>query len=207
MKSLTKLAVRLLIVMCLPLYISSCNVTLVQPYDAELYKNTENFYKKASTVIARGMSVSPKTSNEVRSISDATKEQHPGHYKQFKRDYDALLVENNALILRSLANSDQIDKMGKKLQAKIEAAIEKKLPGDCDSLQSSFVGVSLTTRNFIDLKCVIGRWNDVHQGKGSNNDSTYGKQILKQANWEGRSKTLFDAILAIQKAEATKKDE
>jgi len=188
------------------IFITGCPVHLVQPYDADLYSNTENFYKKASSVIAKGMSVSPKTNKEIVSISSAAAEQHPGNYKKFKDDYDALLVDSNALILRSLANSNQIGKIGQDLQAKIEAVIEKSLPNECDSLQDSFANVSLTTRNYIDLKCIIGKWADEHQGKGPKGDLTYGKHILKESNWEGRNKTLFNGILAIQKAESSKKD-
>jgi len=198
---------RLSLIFPLLLYITGCtNVQLVQPYDADLYNNTENFYKKASAVIARGISVSPKMSDEVRAITDEEKEEHPAHYKQFKADYDAMLIDTNALILRSLANSNQVDKMGKKIQSKIENVITTNLPSECDSLQEQFADASLTTRNYIDLKCIIGRWDDIHQGGGTLGDVTYGKHILKRSNWEGRAKTLFDGILAIQKAEASKND-
>lgn len=195
-------------ILSLTLFLAGCaTVKLVQPYDADLYNNTEAFYKKASDMINRGVSVSPKKPDDVRAINDDEKEQHPGHYKQFSTDYDALLIDSNALILRAMANSSQIDSIGQELQAKIETVITEKFPSECDSLQESFPNVSLTTRNYIDLKCIIGSWDKSHQGLDPNRDITYGKQILKQSNWEGRSKTLFEGILAIQQAEASKKEE
>jgi len=194
--------ITLLLVCCL----SACTtVNLVQPYDADLYNNTEAFYKNASAMIAKGISVSPKTSEQLLAIADDEKAQHPGHYRQFYVDYNSLLIESNALILRSLANSQQLDNSGQAIQQKIEAVISESLPTECDSLQQSFPSVSLTTRNYIDLKCLVGRWSEAHQGHDPNGDITRGKQILKQAAWEGRAKSLFDGILAIQTAEASKK--
>lgn len=186
------------------IFLPACSVTLVQPYDADLYANTEAFYKKASAVISKGIDASPKLPGAIRAISEDSKEKHSGHYNQFKKDYDALMIDCNSLILRSLSNSDEINSLGKKLQSKIEEAITSNVPVSCDSLQSSFPEVSLTTRNYIDLKCLIGRWASEHEGN-IEPDPTYGKQILKKSNWEGRSRTLFASILAIQKAEASKK--
>jgi hypothetical protein len=183
-----------------------CAVNLVQPYDADLYANTEAFYKKASAMIAKGMNASPKTSDEIKAIKKGSEEKHPGHFNQFKDDYDALLIDSNSLILRSLSNSGQINALGMQIQAKIEEAITSNIPGSCDSMQDDFPGVSLTTRNYIDLKCLIGSWSEVHQGRGPSGDITFGKMILKKSIWEGRAKTLFDGILAIQKAEASKKE-
>jgi len=186
--------------------LSACTtVNLVQPYDADLFNNTEAFYKNASTVIAKGISVSPKTSEELLAINDDEKEQHPGHYRQFYVDYNNLLIESNALILRSLSNSQQVDITGQAMQEKIEAVISESFPTECDTLQESFASVSLTTRNYIDLKCLIGRWSEAHQGRSPSGDITRGKQVLKKATWEGREKSLFDGILAIQTAEASKK--
>lgn len=183
------------------LMLAGCaTVTLVQPYDADLYANTEAFYKQAARVIARGVSASPRTSGDVRSIADGAEAQHPGHYRQFRADYDTLLIESNALILRSMANATRIGAAGQQLHDKIEAAITESFPSECDSLQASFAEVSLTTRNYIDLKCLIGKWSEQHQ----NPDLTNGKRILKQSNWEGRAKSLFQGILAIQSAQAAK---
>ena len=198
--------VKLFCVLLFFILAAGCTVNLVQPYDADLYSNTEEFYKKASAMIGKGVNVSPKLPRDIRAIPDGSKEQHPGHYNQFKNDYDALLVDCNSLILRSLSNSGQIDALGRDIQSKIEEAITSNFPTSCDSLQNTFSGVSLTTRNYIDLKCLIGRWATEHEGKREDNDITYGKQVLKKSNWEGRSKTLFDSILAIQKAEASKKE-
>lgn len=188
--------------------LSGCDtVKLIQPYDADLYKNTESFYKQASLVIARGVSVSPNTPAEVRGIPAGTEASHPGHYSKFKDNYDELLIDSNALILRSLANSGTVGQLGQAIQAKIESAITQTLPSECDDLQGNFPGVSLTTRNYIDLKCLMGRWRVEHQGLSPQGDLTYGKQVLKSGNWEGRHKTLFTAILAIQQAEASKKSD
>jgi hypothetical protein len=184
-----------------------CTINLVQPYDADLYANTESFYEKASAMVAKGITLSPKFSDDIRDIPAGTEEQHPAHYNQFKGDYDALLIDCNSLILRSLSNSGEIDKIGREIQKKIEMAIVSTLPNSCDSLQESFPNVSLTTRNYIDLKCLIGRWSEVHQGKNGSDDITFGKQVLKKSNWEAREKTLFEAILAIQTAEASKKEQ
>lgn len=202
-----KNVVGLFCVLVLCISVASCTVKLVQPYDADLYANTESFYKKVSAMIAKGANVSPKLPNDIRAIPEDSKEQHPGHYNQFKEDYDALLVDCNSLILRSLSNSGKIDKIGRDLQAKIESTITNSCPSSCDTLQSTFSDVSLTTRNYIDLKCLIGRWSEEHQGNGENGDITYGKQILKKSNWEGRSQALFNCILAIQTAEASKKED
>jgi len=194
--------ITLLSLLCLP---ACTTVNLVQPYDADLFNNTEAFYKNASAVIAKGISVSPGTSEELLAINDDEKEQHPGHYRQFVADYNNLLIESNALILRSLSNSQQLDVTGQAIQEKIEAVISESFPTECDTLQESFASVSLTTRNYIDLKCLIGRWSEAHQGRAPSGDITRGKQVLKQATWEGREKSLFDGILAIQTAEASKK--
>lgn len=205
-----KICKNYLMLFCLVLLstaLSGCiTVHLVQPYDADLYSNTEAFYKKASATIAKGINVSPKLPKDVKAIPEESKEQHPGHYNQFKNDYDILIVDSNSLILRSLSNSGQIDEIGRNIQTKIEEAIVSTFPASCDSLHETFSSVSLTTRNYIDLKCLIGRWSIDHQGNGAE-DITYGKQVLKKANWEARDKTLFESILAIQKAEASKKEE
>lgn len=204
-ESIKNIVLICMLVLCISA--ASCAVNLVQPYDADLYNNTESFYKKASGVIVKGINVSPKLPSDIRAVSDDSNEQHPGHYNQFKEDYDALMIDCNSLILRSLSNYGKIDKLGKDLQAKIENAITNSCPSSCDTLHSTFTDVSLTTRNYIDLKCLIGRWSEEHQGKGEDGDITYGKKILKKSNWEGRSQTLFKSILAIQAAEASKKED
>lgn len=184
--------------------LSGCSlVTLVQPYDADLYSNTESFYKKSSEVIAKGISVSPKTNGERDGITHSDIEKHPGHYNQFKSDYSSLLIDVNSLILRALANSGDIASKAQEVHTKIENAITKSIPDKCDDLQNEFSEVSLTTRNYIDLKCLIGKWESQHNSK----DTSGQKLILKKANWEARSKSLFQGILAIQKAEASKKDD
>ncbi len=206
MKLCTLNSVKLCFTLVFLTSIVGCTVNLVQPYDADLYANTEAFFKKASAIITKGMNASPKIPDDIRAIPEKSEKQHPGHYNQFKNDYDALLIDSNSLILRSLSNYGQIDALGMEIQSKIEEVITSNFPNYCDSLQDNFSNVSLTTRNYIDLKCLIGRWSEVHQGKGKSGDITYGKQVLKRSNWEGRTKTLFNAILAIQRAEASKKN-
>ena len=194
---------RTLIFCLVTIFLSGCiTVNLVQPYDSDLYSNTESFYKKASALIADGVSVSPVSNKERDLISSQEKEKHPGHYKQFKVKYDSLLIDANALILRALASSGRIDLKAQQIHTKIENAITKSSPGNCDDLQKQYSNVSLTVRNFLDLKCMIGNWEKQH----NSTKFTGGKLILKKANWEARSKTLFDGIIAIQKAEASKKD-
>ncbi|MGH8380815.1 hypothetical protein [Pseudomonas sp.] len=183
------------------LILFGCTVTLVQPYDAELYKNTEAFYKKASTMILKGQSSSPTTPQQLAGIPPKTASDNPGHFSKFQNDYDELLVDSNALILRSLANSGSVDEIGKQTQAKIEGVIKGNVTSECDTAQQDFPSVDLTTRNYIDLKCLVAKWKKEHQGPAGASSS---KQILKKANWEGREKTLFDSILAIQSAEAFK---
>lgn len=188
----------LLIVIFLPLCFTGCKtLTLVQAYDKDLYANTENFYKDASIVIAKGMSDSPLKSNEIEAIVQGKEKDHPGHYSNFKLEYERLVVESNSLILRSLANSSKIGKLGNDIQTKVENAIVKQIKTECDTSQEQFKNVSLTTRNYIDLKCMIVKWQRVHKDQP--------KGILKSALWEGRNLTLFNAILAIQKAEVSKK--
>lgn len=203
MKVTTHLDFRALVFCLLIIFLSGCiPVTLVQPYDADLYSNTEAFYKKASDLIAKGVSVSPVSNEERDAITPQEAEHHPGHYKQFKAGYESLLVDANALILRALANSGSIDSKALEIHIKIENAITNSIPNGCDDLQNQFSGVSLTVRNYIDLKCLIGSWEKQHNSK----DLTGGKLILKKANWEARSKSLFEGILAVQKAEAAKKN-
>lgn len=189
-------------VLLISLMLFGCTVTLVQPYDAELYKNTEAFYKKAATMILKGENSSP-TAQQLANITPKAASDNPGHFSKFKTDYDELLVDSNALILRSLANSGKVDDIGKQAQAKIEDLIRGNISTACETAQQDFPSVDLTTRNYIDLKCLVTKWKNEHQGVGGT-DASDGKQILKKANWEGRERTLFDSILAIQSAEAFK---
>lgn len=204
MRTINFMYLRTVVSISVFLFIAGCTtVTLVQPYDADLYSNTESFYKKTSKMIAKGISVSPKTNSDRKAIKDNNVEEHPGHYNQFKDKYDSLLIDANSLILRALANSGSIDSNAQEMHTKIESAITNSIPNECDDLQNEFSSVSLTVRNYIDMKCLIGKWGQQHNSK----DSTGDKLILKKANWEARSKTLFQGILAIQKSEASKKDD
>lgn len=184
------------------LLVSGCTtVTLVQPYDAVLYNNTELFYKKASELIARGVADSPRTNDERKKMSKDTGDQSAGHYNAFKDQYGALVIDVNLLILRALANSSKIDAKAQGIHIKLEEYISKGMSEECKELHKGFIDVSLTVRNYIDLKCLIEKWDREHQS----DEITRSTMILKKANWEGRSKNLFGAILAIQNAEASKK--
>ena len=99
-----------------------------------------------------------------------------------------------------MASSDQIDIVGQKLQQKLDDLIETSIPSVCDGLSDAFGQTSLTARNYIDLKCIITRWKAQHADPALTRDSL----ILKKANWDGRKNLIFNAILAIQKAEAFK---
>lgn len=186
----------------LSLTLIGCTVTLVQPYDAELYKNTETFYKKSEEMILRGENSSP-TAQQLANIPLKAASDNPGHFSKFQADYDELIVESNSLILRSLANFGKVDEIGKQAQSKIEDVIRGQNTTACETVHKDFPSVDLTTRNYIDLKCIVTKWKNEHQGVGGIG-APDGKQILKKANWEGRERILFQAILAIQSAEASK---
>jgi hypothetical protein len=181
------------------LFVTACTLTLVQPYDEKLFNDTEAFYKKAATMIEEGKSVSPSTDDQRAAIAKPA--EHPAHISAFEPKYDALIVDSEALILRATAESQKIDAAGQAIQAKIDDLIEASLPSKCPEVQAEIGKVSLTAKNFVDLKCFILKWRAEHGDK----ELTKGTSILKKANWEGRKVVLFDTIMAIQKAEAFKK--
>ena len=180
-------------------FTSGCSVKLVQPYDEKLVTDTEAFYKKAARIIEHGRAVSPKTNEERKAISEPSK--HPGNFSQFEPKYNDLLIDTEALIMRAMAGSNEIDRTGQKLQAKLEDLIETNIPSVCEGLAEEFGKTSLTVKNYIDLKCIVSKWKVQH----ADPRLTRNTMILKKANWEGRKKSIFDAVLAIQKAEAFKR--
>jgi hypothetical protein len=181
------------------LLVTACTLTLVQPYDEKLFNDTETFYKKAATVIEEGKSVSPTTDDQRAAIAKPA--EHPAHISAFESKYDELIVDSEALILRATAESEKIDAAGQAIQAEIDDLIEASLPSKCPEVQAEVGKVSLTAKNFVDLKCLILKWRAEHGDK----ELTKGTSILKKANWEGRKVVLFNTIMAIQKAEAFKK--
>lgn len=179
----------------LPL-VTGCTLTLVQPYDAQLYENTEQFYTHAATLLLEGEYSSPANTRQLAALSPQQANEHPGHYSHFQPQYDKLLVESNTLILRSLVNTGTVSEPGKRLQANVERFLQRNFSAQCDTLQKDFPDADLTTRNYIDLKCLVAKWQDEHHQAD--------KKILYKANWQGRSRTLFYGILALQSAEASK---
>ncbi len=188
--------------------LSSCKSILVQPYDEKLITDTETLFKKASEMIDDGIANSPVTDETRKAILRPS--DHPGHFSKFKSRYESLDTDANALILRAMSKSENIDKVGESLQEKVNELIDKSLPSQCSSLESD-LGInsnSLTVKNYIDLKCIIVNWKAQHSNTDAYQDSnniTDGTQILKRANWELRKSTIFTATLAIQRAEMSKK--
>ena len=192
-------AIVLLAIGIVMLLFSGCAVRVVQPYDDKLFNDTETFFKNADAMIESGKSVSPRDDKERSSI--AKPDQHPGHVSAFESKYNQLLVDSDALILRAIANGQVVDYLGSKIQKKVNAAIDDSLPSSCEDLAKDEAKASLTAMNFVDLKCLVIGWKNQH----ADQKLTQGTGILKRGNWEGRKITLFDAILAIQKAEGFKK--
>jgi hypothetical protein len=190
----------ILIVGFLLLTVTACTIKLVQPFNEKLFNDTEAFYKKAAEMIVEGKAVSPKTDDQRAAIIELIA--HPAHISSFESIYDALIVDSEALILQAMAGSQAIDAAGQAIQGKINEIIEASLPSKCPDLQAEFGKVSLTAKNFVDLKCLILKWRAEH----GEEKLTKGTSILKKANWEGRKSVLFNTILAIQKAESFKKE-
>lgn len=183
------------------LFLGGCTSTLVQPYDEKLLTDTENMFKKASSMIDDGISTSPKTDEQRAAIH--APENQPAHVSKFEGRYAALNTDADALILRALSKAEQVDQIGQKLQGHINDLVESSLPSQCDDIEKE-LGLntnSLTVKNYIDLKCLIVRWKAQH----SDPTLTKGTGILKRTNWELRKSTIFSATLAIQKAETSKK--
>jgi hypothetical protein len=182
------------------MFVSACSIKLVQPYNEKLLDDTQAFYKKAAAMIEEGMAVSPKTDEERAMIVKPA--EHPANVSSFLPEYDALIVDSEALILRAMTGSQQIDATAQNIQGKLDELIEAYLPSRCPELKAEFGKISLTAMNFVDLKCLILKWREDH----GNQQLTRGTGILKQANWEGRKAVLFNTLLAIQKAEGFKKE-
>jgi hypothetical protein len=182
------------------LFLASCTVTLVQPYDERLLNDTEEVFKKASALIDAGIASSPTTDGERATISDAS--EHPGHVSKFSDRYASLSTDADALIVRALAGSRAVDPIGDELQTGIEELIEQALPSACDELQEELAirTPSLTVKNYLDLKCIFVRWKAQH----ADPDFTQHTQVLKKVNWELRRSAVFSAVLAIQSAEMSK---
>jgi hypothetical protein len=176
------------------LFSGACTKTLVQPFDQKLVDDLEALYKDAAHMIVEGQSVSPRTSEQLNAIQDP--EQHPGHFSNFESRYDDLIVDSEALFLWAVSRSYEIDTGAIAMHGRIDSLINAALPSACPKLQEEFNEVGLTARNYVDLKCLLLRWKEDHRKRG----------ILKKAIWEGRKRTIFDAVYIIQKTEIFKKD-
>ena len=193
---------RSLVIACTVATLTGCTVTLVQPYDEKLFNDTEELYKKAAAMIGEGESTSPVTDDQRRAIADPAK--HPAHFSKFAPKYDALLIDADALLMRSMAGSSKLDATGIRINTKIEKLISEGLPSYCAELEQEFAAAtSLTVKNYVDVKCLLVRWRAQH----ADPELTQDKLILKRANWEGRRLLFFNAVLSIQKAEGFKKQQ
>ncbi|MCK4842572.1 MAG: hypothetical protein KAT04_11940 [Methylococcales bacterium] len=179
-------------------FLNGCTTVLVSPSDEKLVTDTEAFYKKAAGMIEDGRSVSPLKDDDRANIANLT--DHKGHFTKFESKYNELIIDTEALILRAMASDGKIDSTGHALQSKISEMIENAIPSKCQELSVGFSKTSLTAKNYVDLKCIVLKW----KGQHSDMKLTKNTQILKKANWEGRKLTVFNAVLAIQKAEGFK---
>lgn len=180
---------------------SGCTTVLVSPYDEKLVTDTEAFYKRAAGIIEEGRAASPlKDSDRDAIINPST---HDAHFTKFESKYNALITDTEALILRAMASDNKIGSTGQALQAKVSELIENSIASKCQELSAEFSNTSLTAKNYVDLKCIVLGWKEQH----TDQRLTRNTNILKKANWEGRKLLVFNAVLAIQKAEGFKKQE
>ena len=178
--------------------LAGCMPRLVQPHDEALVTATEALYAEAAEMIDDGIAASPRTDAERDAFRPSTRSD--GHYSRYEPRYDKLIRASDLMILRAMAGSDGVDRLGQTLQAKIEAAIDNAVPSVCAELTDSFNelgATSLTVRNQVDLKCLLTRWKEQHADPALTRNSL----ILKRANWETRRASLFRVVLAIQRAQ------
>jgi hypothetical protein len=199
-KKVFNLYLRFSISAILIVFLNGCTTVLVSPYDDKLVTDTEAFYKKAAGMIELGRSVSPFNDKKRADISNIAT--HAGHFSKFESKYNSLIIDSEALILRGMAGDSKISEAGQAIQSKINELIEAKFPSSCEKLAGQFAERSLTVKNYVDLKCLVLKWKERH----SDIDHTRQTKILKEGNWEGRKRILFNAVLDIQKAELSKKD-
>jgi len=174
--------------------LTGCGTVIVQPYNAGLVDKTEAIYRKGAEMILQGWAVSPMTDTQRAAMARMTN--NPASYSRFEPLYDELILDSEILILRAMSGSMDIGAAGEKIQTRVEELIEADVPSICPDLQARFSSISLTARNYVDLKCLFLRWKQQHKERG----------ILKKANWEGRKIALFDVIYAIDRAESFKKE-
>ena len=181
-------------VFILLLFLAGCGAVIVQPYDAGLVDKTEAIYRKGAEMIMKGWAVSPRTDSQRAALEAAG--DSPAAFSHFEAQYDGLILDTEILILRAMSGSMDIGPAGEKIQSRVEELIQADVPSMCPGLQEEFGSISLTARNYVDLKCLFLRWKEQHRERG----------ILKKANWEGRKIALFDIIYAIDRAESFKRE-
>tara|TARA_R110002126_G_scaffold42002_1_gene121792 strand:- start:23 stop:418 length:396 start_codon:yes stop_codon:yes gene_type:complete len=124
--------------------LSCSSVTLVQPFDQQLFNSTEQFYKTAASIIEQSRAQSPV---QRPTFADPT---HPGHINNMQTLYATLLIDANSLLIRSMSNSELVDASGRHLQDEITGYIDDALPSNCDNssddIRAQFS--SLTVKNF-----------------------------------------------------------
>ncbi|WP_394202990.1 hypothetical protein [Shewanella waksmanii] len=176
------------------LLLSACKLTLVQPYDEKLLSGTEAFYKSTALAIEQAREKSPKT----RKLEPGqSAEQNSGYIGHYQSTYAKMRVDANALILRAMVNSGEVDSWAKTTQAKIDELITSAIPSNCASGKSNINDITLTVSNYLDLKCLVSYWQQQHEEAPN--------KILTSVNWESRQKSLMDMIIALQKTESFKK--
>ena len=181
-----------LLLACLVSLLGCTAATLVQPYDEKLLTDSEQFYRKAATIIEHSRMQSPAERPTTENSND------PGHISNMDNLYAELLIDANILLLRALANSEQVDVTGQRLQNKITEYIDNALPSNCDNstddIRAEFS--SLTVKNFVDLKCLVVTWQAQHQAAPG--------KVLTRADWSRRHVSLIRFIVALQQAEVAK---
>lgn len=185
-----------LFVLFLILFVQSCTVTFVQPYDEKLVDATESFYKDTSLAIESAREKSPVNRDNV----DPSKpEENSGHLSQYASFYSKAKVNANALIIRAMVNSGKVDKIAANTHIEIEEVISKSLPSNCKNDRAAISGqITLTLQNYLDLKCLVTHWEVQHKSAPH--------EILKKVNWESRQVSLMGMVVSIQKAESFKKE-
>jgi len=183
-----------LLFLSLVFIVQSCTLTFVHPYDEKLLDATEAFYKTHSLGIEEARAKSPISRNDVNA---ANPEENPGHMSHFSVFYAKAKIDANALIIRALVNSGNVDDNAAELHGEINDFIASSLPSNCNN-DTALVSdqITLTLQNYLDLKCLVTHWQVQHQKAPH--------QVLKKVNWESRQVSLMRLIMSMQKAEALK---
>lgn len=190
-----KYTYQLLFITTFIIFLQSCTVTFVQPYDEKLVDATDAFYKSTSLALENARLNSPD-SRRLKEGEDASS--NSGHISKYENTYSKLKIEANALIIRSLVNSEKVDKTVTGAHDQINTLISESLPSNCTNGEATIPGqITLTVQNYLDLKCLVTYWEVQHRNAPN--------EILTKHNWEVRQRPLMQMIVDIQKAESFKK--